>query len=365
MKHVMEFDKSEGIIPHGEVSKHLYLDILNGRLFDLYGAKFQREMMSDKEEQEIALVARRMGIDYRTTATAKAEVGARDVRFIDIYGKRGVEELKRPAITTPYFRIGLKEHYNPPVGFSKAPKGSLNSEGNEQYYSYDGAWQNGKMHGWGYYLYEDGGAYEGEFKNNWQEGEGTSRYVYRAPKEPKHGPGAAGHDHFPVNPDDKKAGGTVQPEDPHIVPTSETSNSAAVVPHADNKESHEVTEAKVGALSGEISLASGNSAEVVTGSGENVDEVKGEDSDADAEDRKKHEEPHDEPGQNPTVYTHKYVGQWKKGRFHGYGTQFSSMGHDYTGEFYQAKREVLLILEPLVIIKIVDFDISIQNSNYL
>lgn len=345
MKHVMEFDKSEGIIPHGEVSKHLYLDILNGRLFDLYGSKFHREMMTDKEEQEIALVARRMGMDYRTAATAKAEIGARELRFIDIYGKRGMEELKRPAITTPYFRIGLKEHYNPPVGFSKAPKGSLNSEGNEQYYSYDGTWQNGKMHGWGYYLYDDGGSYDGEFKNNWQEGDGTSRYVYRAPKEPKHRSGTAGNEHFPENPDNKDVAGTEQLKDSHIVPPSENSNSTIVVPHTDNKETQAVAEAKDVPLSDKVALSSENSTEVVTGSGNGKDA----DADEDEVENKKHhqhQERHEELGQTPVVSTHKYVGQWKKGKFHGYGTQFSSMGHEYTGEFYQTKREVLPNLEP-------------------
>ena len=343
MKHVMEFDKSEGIIPHGEVSKYLYLEILKGRLFDLYGAKYHREMMSDKDEQEIALVARRMGMDYKTVATAKAEVGARELRFIDIYGKKGMEELKRPAITTPYFRIGLKEHYNPPVGFSKAPRGSLNSEGNEQYYSYDGAWLNGKMHGWGYYLYEDGGSYDGEFKDNWQEGEGTSRYVYRAPKVIKH-KGTAGDEHFPPNPDGKNETETAQHKDIEVVATSESSNAAAVTvfPQTDNKELDTVAEAKVGALSDNIALTSEKSSEVVAGSGGAADE--GANENGDEEENKKHhhqhQEPHEEPGQNPAVFTHRYVGQWKKGKFHGYGTQYSSMGHDYTGEFCQTKREV-------------------------
>jgi hypothetical protein len=42
------------------------------------------------------------------------------------------------------------------------------------------------MDGFGYYLYDDGGSYDGEFKNNWQEGEGISRYVYKLAKVTKH-----------------------------------------------------------------------------------------------------------------------------------------------------------------------------------
>ena len=85
--------------------------------------------------------------------------------------------MKQPKITTALHRIGMKETYKPPVGFSADPAEVMNSEGNEKYFSYDGGWKNGKMHGWGVYLYDDGGSYQGDFANNWPHGEGTSKYM--------------------------------------------------------------------------------------------------------------------------------------------------------------------------------------------
>jgi hypothetical protein len=89
--------------------------------------------LSDKQEQEIQMEARRMGMDFQRMSTAKNEVSKQELRFIDVYGKRGTDELTRPVISTAEYRIGLKEHYNPPVGFAKAPTGTLHSEGNEKY----------------------------------------------------------------------------------------------------------------------------------------------------------------------------------------------------------------------------------------
>jgi len=357
MKHIMEFDKSESIIPHGEVSKKLYGDILSGRMFDLYGGKYHREVMNDHEEQEIALVARRMGIDYTTVATAKAEVGRKELRFIDVYGKRGVDDLKRPVITTPYFRIGTKEHYNPPVGFSKAPSGSLNSEGNEQYYAYDGTWINGKMHGFGYYLYDDGGSFDGEFKNNWPDGEGKTRYVYRPPKPRKMRPESAeNNDSFPLPL-------TLEGEQKEDVGRIVLQDISTVTPSVQIPVMAEAKEDMVPSSS--VALTAEQSSEVaptLNGEGDYVEG--GVDNTEEVEEKKHrhHEHEHnDEPGQPPAVETHKYVGQWKNGRFHGYGKQYSSMGHEYSGEFSRTKRQVTIILFRCLLLDICDELLSIQG----
>ena len=41
------------------------------------------------------------------------------------------------------------------------------------------------------------------------------------------------------------------------------------------------------------------------------------------------------------VDTHKYVGDWRRGKFHGRGVQTSSTNHVYEGEFYNARRHVI------------------------
>ena len=70
----------------------------------------------------------------------------------------------------------MAESFYAPVGFANNPAGVIKSEGNEKYYSYDGSWEKGQMHGYGHYLYEDGGRYIGEFVRNWPEGEGKKGY---------------------------------------------------------------------------------------------------------------------------------------------------------------------------------------------
>ena len=175
LKHITEFDKSEAIVPHGEVSKRLYLDIFKLRKFNLYGGRYIREGMTDEEEQKIAVAARRMGIGYEK---AEAEVAATDeIRRFDLFGTATLDEIKRPKITSMPHNIGMKVVYKAPVGFAPDPAGTLNSEGNEKYYSYDGGWKDGMMHGHGFFLFDDGGTYFGEYKDNWPHGEGQSKYL--------------------------------------------------------------------------------------------------------------------------------------------------------------------------------------------
>jgi hypothetical protein len=81
-----------------------------------------------------------------------------------------------PPLTTELFNVGLKVPYNPPVGFAKDPADTFNSEGNEIFFSYDGTWKHGKLHGHGKYLYLDGGTYIGQFENNWPHGDGVAEY---------------------------------------------------------------------------------------------------------------------------------------------------------------------------------------------
>ena len=64
-----------------------------------------------------------------------------------------------------------------PVGLANNPKVlPIRSEGNENFFSYDGQWTKGQMHGFGTYLYEDGYTTKGYFKNNWPDGEAKAEY---------------------------------------------------------------------------------------------------------------------------------------------------------------------------------------------
>ena len=171
LQHLIEFDKSEAIIPHGRASKKLYEDVFNLRDFDLYGRQMPKLVVSDATQNEMKRMAEEMGVVYTQENTgAEAEI-----HKIDIFGDR-TADLKRPPLMTAPWKVGLADVTNPPVGFSKNPTQPVRSEGNEAFYSYDGTWEHGRMHGFGKYLYDDKHAYVGEMKNGYADGEGVAEY---------------------------------------------------------------------------------------------------------------------------------------------------------------------------------------------
>jgi hypothetical protein len=66
----------------------------------------------------------------------------------DIF-QRVPEVPKALPLATAKWKIGNPEVYHAPVGFSRNPVNPVHSRGNEAYYSYDGGWKDGKMHGAG------------------------------------------------------------------------------------------------------------------------------------------------------------------------------------------------------------------------
>ena len=86
------------------------------------------------------------------------------------------DDRRKDKLRTEKWKIGYVPHHNPPVGLADNPARAFNSLGNEYFYSYDGEWKNGRMHGNGTYLFRDGKTYEGRFQNGHIEGEGTAYY---------------------------------------------------------------------------------------------------------------------------------------------------------------------------------------------
>jgi hypothetical protein len=172
VKHLAEFDWSELIIPHGNVSATIYNNIAKLRSFDIYGRPLELT------DEELKIRAEKQLID---------ELGK---KFKNVRLPDQSEQVRQDAIpvfdhdapfqtqqlTTEKWKVGMKKLYNPPVGFAKAPGEIFNSEGREAYYSYDGDWKNGMMDGEGKYLFQDGKSYQGFFKENKHEGYGVSDY---------------------------------------------------------------------------------------------------------------------------------------------------------------------------------------------
>jgi hypothetical protein len=135
INHLLNFDKSETVRPEGEVSKALYFNIEKQRRYNKYGDILRNYDHKYLEEQEKKLAVSLLGDKYKnkrapdeSEAIRKAAVPVFDHEL----------PVKIQPIKSDLWKVGMKEVYNAPVGFSRDPGSILNSEGNEIYYPYDG-----------------------------------------------------------------------------------------------------------------------------------------------------------------------------------------------------------------------------------
>lgn len=173
LKHVTDYDVSDKIVPHGEVSKALYNDIVLQRDFDLYGRQMQTGIKHPfRKYLEMKALAGKLGIEFtQHLDTTKDEKVVKDMVEEDADAK-----MNEARLQTDKWKIGQTELHHAPVGLSKNPVQPFKSLDNEKFYSYDGDWKDGKMHGLGTYLFRDGYTYRGEWEKNKQHGEGTAYY---------------------------------------------------------------------------------------------------------------------------------------------------------------------------------------------
>ena len=172
VKHLAEFDWSELIVPHGTVSSDLYHSIADARSFDIYARPLELPEEVLKKNAERKLIED-LGKKFKNVRLPDRSEEIRQ-QAVPVFDHD--VPFKTQPITTEKWKVGKKELYNPPVGFAKAPGEIFNSEGREIYYSYDGEWKNGLMHGEGTYLFEDKKTYVGMFKENKPDGTGVAEY---------------------------------------------------------------------------------------------------------------------------------------------------------------------------------------------
>jgi hypothetical protein len=170
--YLQNFDHSDEIIPHGEISKRLYDNILSQRNFDGYARplRLSAEKIKKYEENHRKYL---IGKKYREKRPPDESEKVRQQAH-PVFDHH-LPIRKQPLTTAPW-KVGMKEVYNPPVGFARTPGNVLRSEGREGFYSYNGEWKDGKMHGEGEYLFSDGKGYKGSFKDNNCEGFGIAEY---------------------------------------------------------------------------------------------------------------------------------------------------------------------------------------------
>ncbi|KAH8059965.1 translation initiation factor IF-2 [Aureococcus anophagefferens] len=162
--HLADLDASRRE-PTGRVSRKIYHELVSVRKFDQYNRP-QSTKLSDAE-QLIADMQRTLG-GGEAAAAADAPPAAA--------GDAAKEAQAVQPLVTPKWVIGYKKEQFGPPGLAPPRNGVLNSEGNEHFYSYDGLWEAGRMHGFGRYKFADGMLYSGGFKNGLPDGEGSAWY---------------------------------------------------------------------------------------------------------------------------------------------------------------------------------------------
>lgn len=179
---LLNMDKSEGIVPHGEVSKRIYNEIFHSREFDLYGRPIHRTGPIEynvRKEKELRNKAFELGIEYKNLKQEeiyKASLADPDKDNVPDIFADNTKDLKKPQISTELWKIGFADTKIAPIGLKEDPGKIYKSRGNEKFFSYDGEWDKGRMHGDGRYKYLDGHEYVGRFQNDWPHGIGTATY---------------------------------------------------------------------------------------------------------------------------------------------------------------------------------------------
>lgn len=171
MKHIIELDRADISLLNNKVSNKIYQELRDDRDFDLYGRLIKKNMLSEKEEMQMKLLSKELGIEYKKK---QKKVGVKE-KVIDPFEKI-TSEIKAPLIISSQLKIGLETVYRPPVGFASNPAQPLRSYGNEIYFAYDGSWEKGMMDGRGVYQYGQDSTYEGCYKQGLQHGKGLAIY---------------------------------------------------------------------------------------------------------------------------------------------------------------------------------------------
>lgn len=171
-----DVDRSDHVVPNGEVSRQLYEDLFHNREFDLYANLRKETRHPPRKFQELQLLAEQMGITYTQRMDERFE--GTKVDLDELAEEERQRRLRaQPKLFTEPWRIGKEEVSYGPVGLANNPSQPSNSLGNDPYYSYNGDWKSGQMHGRGKYLFEDGKAYEGEWMANRPHGDGKEEYL--------------------------------------------------------------------------------------------------------------------------------------------------------------------------------------------
>lgn len=143
----------------GRLSEKIFEDIRKERKFD----RFNRPI-KNKGNRQKALVAN-IKNQFMNKSDAR---GNDDAEYVDPNSNR---------LKTAKWKIGYRKWVRAPPGLSESVVSVLNSDGNEDIFSWDGEWAEGSMNGFGKFEFVDKNTYDGKMIKNVPNGPAISRYA--------------------------------------------------------------------------------------------------------------------------------------------------------------------------------------------
>jgi hypothetical protein len=143
----------------GRLSERIFEDIRKERKFD----RFNRPVRNKGNRQK-ALVAN-IKNQFMNKSDAR---GNDDAEYVDPNSNR---------LKTAKWKIGYRKWVRAPPGLSESVVSVLNSDGNEDIFSWDGEWAEGSMNGFGKFEFVDKNTYDGKMIKNVPNGPAISRYA--------------------------------------------------------------------------------------------------------------------------------------------------------------------------------------------
>ena len=142
----------------GRLSERMYDDIRKERKFD----RFNRPVRQKGSRQK-ALVA-----NIKSQFMSKSDAREDDAEFVDPNSRR---------LKTAKWKIGYRKWVRAPPGLAESVVSVLNSDGNEDIFSWDGEWADGGMNGFGRFEFIDKNTFDGKMIKNVPNGPAISRYA--------------------------------------------------------------------------------------------------------------------------------------------------------------------------------------------
>ena len=131
----------------GRLSERMYDDIRKERKFD----RFNRPVRQKGSRQK-ALVA-----NIKSQFMSKSDAREDDAEFVDPNSRR---------LKTAKWKIGYRKWVRAPPGLAESVVSVLNSDGNEDIFSWDGEWADGGMNGFGRFEFIDKNTFDGKMIKN-------------------------------------------------------------------------------------------------------------------------------------------------------------------------------------------------------